>query len=96
MVPPVPIPNTAVKRTSADDTIGFAYGKVGRCQDLSEGFLFLLQEPRFHKKRGELFTKTNPVPMFGTFLFLEISEPEERRTFRRRKRSGTLIMNLSE
>ena len=31
--PPVPIPNTVVKPTRADDTGALGLGKIGRCQD---------------------------------------------------------------
>ena len=30
--PPDPIPNSAVKQTSADDSVGFPHVKVGHCQ----------------------------------------------------------------
>lgn len=32
VVPPVPIPNTEVKRCCADDSMAKGYAKVGRCQ----------------------------------------------------------------
>lgn len=32
LVPPDPISNSAVKRTSADDSVGFPHVKVGHCQ----------------------------------------------------------------
>lgn len=31
--PPDPIPNSEVKRLSADDSVGFPHAKVGHCQD---------------------------------------------------------------
>jgi hypothetical protein len=37
VVPPVPIPNTVVKRSSADDTGGLATGTIGRCRPLRRG-----------------------------------------------------------
>ena len=51
METPVPIPNTAVKHLSADDSCPLWVAKVGRCQDnvLVEGLLpqgsFLLYSP---------------------------------------------------
>src|SRR5579883_1909611 len=35
--PPVPFPNTVVKRPSADDTGGSAVGTIGRCRPLQRG-----------------------------------------------------------
>jgi hypothetical protein len=37
VVPPVPFPNTVVKRLSADDTGGVASGTIGRCRPLRRG-----------------------------------------------------------
>lgn len=34
LVPPDPIPNSEVKRLSADDSVGFPHAKVGHCQVL--------------------------------------------------------------
>src|SRR5205814_7402384 len=50
-VPPVPIPNTAVKPSRADGTARFPCGRVGRCRNFS------LTPRRSIKRRGaSLFT----------------------------------------
>src|SRR6267143_950588 len=46
-VPPVPIPNTAVKPSRADGTARFPCGRVGRCRNF-----FPDAPPRHHTRRG--------------------------------------------
>jgi phosphoadenosine phosphosulfate reductase len=50
VVPPVPIPNTEVKRCCADDSMTKGYAKVGRCQIIN---------PTPHRV-GFFLVKTNP------------------------------------
>ena len=45
MVPPDPIPNSEVKRLSADGSVGFPHVRVGHCQ-------VLIQSPRYIQYRG--------------------------------------------
>ena len=60
MAPPDPIPNSEVKRSSADDSVGLPHVKVGHRQVLfqnprlySEGF-FLLEFPIAHNFVGDV------------------------------------------
>src|SRR5207245_5064914 len=54
-VPPVPIPNTAVKPSRADGTARFPCGRVGRCRNFS------LTPRRAFKRRGALLYLRRPV-----------------------------------
>ncbi len=57
VVPPVPIPNTEVKRCCADDSMAKGYAKVGRCQikhhpaSRKRCGVFCAQKPRSKTKR---------------------------------------------
>lgn len=43
VVPPESMPNSAVKRRSADGSVGFPYARVGNCQVIIELYYLLIQ-----------------------------------------------------
>ena len=54
VVPPVPIPNTEVKRCCADDSMAKGYAKVGRCQIIT---------PRISKEMRGVFFRLESSPI---------------------------------
>ena len=64
--PPVPIPNTEVKRRSADGSIAIGYARVGRCQYLPHPVLrdgvFLWPEDGAWGEIAALVGMRRPVP----------------------------------
>src|ERR1035438_10193796 len=65
VVPPVPIPNTAVKRCRADGSACIACARVGRCRGI-------LEKPAFRDQRGLFISKAwGTVPGFPPRLCVD-------------------------